>query len=188
MNIFYLDSNVAKCAEYHNDKHVVKMILEYAQLLSTAHRVLDGTVWTEEKYVAGSLPPRYRKAKRWKLFDDSTDSVLYKATHINHPSAVWARQSNNNYNWLYCLFVSLMSEYTYRYGKTHACARLAPYLQRTPKNIPVGYLTQPTPAMPDNVKIAGDSIKSYRNYYINNKAHLASWKKRSTPGWYNANI
>jgi hypothetical protein len=183
MNIFYLDSNVTKCAEYHNDKHVVKMILEYAQLLSTAHRVLDGTEWTEEKYVSGSLPPRYRKAKRWKLFDDSTDSVLYKATHINHPSAVWARQSNNNYNWLYCLFVSLMSEYTYRYGKTHACDRLAPYLQRTPKNIPVGYLTQPTPAMPDEYKVP-DSIKSYRNYYIGAKNKMAKWKNRPIPEWW----
>ncbi len=44
MNIFYLDHDVYKCAEMHNDKHTVKMILEYAQLLSTAHRFLDGTL------------------------------------------------------------------------------------------------------------------------------------------------
>ena len=60
MNVFFLDYSTEKCAEYHNDKHCVKMILEYAQLLSTAHRVLDG--------------------------DDSI-SVVYKATHKNHPSA-----------------------------------------------------------------------------------------------------
>lgn len=42
MNIFYLDPNPTKCARYHADKHCVKMVLEYAQLLSTAHRVLDG--------------------------------------------------------------------------------------------------------------------------------------------------
>ena len=42
MNIFYLDHNVKSCAEQHVDKHVVKMIVEYAQLLSTAHRVIDG--------------------------------------------------------------------------------------------------------------------------------------------------
>ena len=41
MNIFYLDNNQSICAKYHVDKHVVKMILEYAQMLSTAHRVLD---------------------------------------------------------------------------------------------------------------------------------------------------
>ena len=44
--------------------------------------------------------------------------------------------------------------------------------------------TEPTPAMPDEVKIPGDSIASYRNYYINNKSHLANWKKRSIPQWY----
>ena len=42
MNIFYLDSNPTVCAQYHNDRHTVKMIVEYAQLLSTAHRVIDG--------------------------------------------------------------------------------------------------------------------------------------------------
>jgi len=42
MNIFYLDKDPIKSAEMHCDKHVVKMIIEYAQLLSTAHRVLDG--------------------------------------------------------------------------------------------------------------------------------------------------
>jgi hypothetical protein len=44
MNIFYLDHDPKVCAEMHVDKHCVKMILEYAQLLSTAHRVLDGTL------------------------------------------------------------------------------------------------------------------------------------------------
>ena len=43
MNIFYLDSNPKKCAEMHHDKHCSKMLVEYAQLMSTAHRVLDGT-------------------------------------------------------------------------------------------------------------------------------------------------
>ncbi len=37
MNIFYLDDDPKVCATYHCDKHVVKMILESAQLLSTAH-------------------------------------------------------------------------------------------------------------------------------------------------------
>ena len=35
MNIFVLDESINKCAHYHCDKHVVKMILEYAQILST---------------------------------------------------------------------------------------------------------------------------------------------------------
>ena len=176
MNIFYLDHDVTKCAEMHNDKHVVKMILEYAQLLSTAHRVIDGVELT-------GLSESGRKKKFWTL-GDSRDYTLYKATHINHPSAVWVRQSDANYAWLYRLFGALMDEYTYRYDKKHACEKLSDALSYRPKNILKSGFTEPTPAMPDEVKIAGDSIASYRNYYINNKSHLANWKKRPVPNWF----
>ena len=180
MNIFYLDHDVTKCAEMHNDKHVVKMILEYAQLLSTAHRVLDGTL-------IDGYSKTGRKQKRYVL-SGNLDSILYVSTHINHPSAVWVRQSDKNYSWLFEMFESLLEEYTYRYGKKHACEKLVWALEVRPNNIPRGNFTEPTPAMPDDVKIPGDSIKSYRNYYINNKTHLANWKKRTTPEWYIANI
>jgi hypothetical protein len=176
MNIFYLDHDVTKCAEMHNDKHVVKMILEYAQLLSTAHRVLDGTI------VVGHSDTG-RKQSRYVLYD-SRDKLLYASTHINHPSAVWVRQSDKNYSWLFEMFESLLEEYTYRYGKKHACEKLVWALEVRPNNIPRGNFTEPTPAMPDEVKIVGDSIASYRNYYINNKSHLAKWKKRPVPLWY----
>lgn len=39
LNIFALDLDPEKCAQYHNNKHVVKMILEGAQLLSNAHHL-----------------------------------------------------------------------------------------------------------------------------------------------------
>jgi hypothetical protein len=175
MNIFYLHHDVAKCAEMHNDKHTVKMILEYAQLLSTAHRVLDGDI------VIGKSKTG-RKQTRYVLPSD--DSILYSATHINHPSSVWVRQSDKNYDWLFGLFQALMTEYTHRYGKIHATSRLEMHLAKLPKNIPQKPFTEPTPAMPDDVKVPGDSIASYRRYYIQNKPHLASWKKRPVPEWY----
>jgi hypothetical protein len=175
MNIFYLHHDVVKCAEMHNDKHTVKMILEYAQLLSTAHRVLDGDI------VIGKSKTG-RKQTRYVLPSD--DSILYSATHINHPSSVWVRQSDKNYDWLFGLFQALMTEYTHRYGKTHATSRLEMHLAKLPKNIPQKPFTEPTPAMPDDVKVPGDSIASYRRYYIQNKPHLASWKKRPVPEWY----
>ena len=180
MNIFYLSHDPKECAEWHMDRHTTKMILEYAQLLSTAHRVLDGVELS-------GLSATGRKTKFWTL-PDSREHILYKATHIHHPSAVWVRQSDANYAWLYRLFGALMDEYTYRYDKTHACEKLSDALSYRPKNILKSEFTEPIPAMPNEVKIAGDSIKSYRNYYINNKMHLASWKKRSPPGWYNANL
>jgi len=181
MNIFYLHNDPKVCAEMHNDKHCIKMILEYAQLLSTAHRVLDGV---ELEGISASG----RKRKFWTL-GDSRDYTLYKATHINHPSAIWVRKSYENYEWLYTMFIELMKEYTYRYGKNHACEKLIESLYTPPTHIPksIGF-TEPTPAMPDDVKVAGDSIKSYRNYYINNKTHLASWQgkfnSRPVPSWF----
>jgi hypothetical protein len=180
MNIFYLDNDVTKCAEMHNDKHVVKMILEYAQLLSTAHRVLDGTI-------CDGFSDSGRRKKTYTL-SDSRNDILYSATHINHPSAVWVRQSDTNYKWLQSMLATLCKEYTYRYDKVHKCERdgLVEQLARLPDTIPSGHFTEPTPAMPDEVKVAGNSIKSYRNYYINNKTHLASWKKRNKPEWYSA--
>lgn len=183
MNIFYLSHNPVECAKFHVDRHTTKMVLEYAQLLSTAHRVLDGVELI-------GLSDSGRKKKFWTL-GDSRDYTLYKATHINHPSAVWARQSAENYLWLANMLIALCEEYTYRYGKIHKTERdgLAyVLLKNIPHNIGNSGFTQPTPAMPDDVKVSGDSIKSYRNYYINNKAHLANWKKRQVPEWFNAYI
>jgi hypothetical protein len=184
MNIFYLDHNPATCAKMHNDKHCIKMILEYAQLLSTAHRVLDGHLSTR-------LSESGRKQQYYPL-KDSRDGILYSATHINHPSAIWVRQSEQNYMWLAELLEELCGEYTYRYGKIHKVesSRLMSILKNCfPKNIPQGAFTEPTPAMPDEVKVKGSSIQSYHNYYYHNKKHLWSWKgkinSREMPKWLN---
>ena len=157
------------------------MILEYAQLLSTAHRILDGTIST-------GLTKTGRKKTVYALADQR-DSILYSATHVNHPSATWVRQSDRNYVWLQNLLESLCLEYTYRYGKIHKVqsSGLTGALQKLPTNIPQKPFTEPTPAMPDDVKIVGNSLASYRNYYIKNKTHLANWKKRPIPEWYHDN-
>lgn len=181
MNIFYLDRDVDTCAEMHNDKHVVKMILEYAQLLSTAHRVLDGTL-------IDRLSASGRKQKAYVLADNR-ESALYSATHINHPSAIWVRKTHQNYIWLTELLEELCYEYTYRYEKTHKVERdglLKVLRTNLPANIPIGPFTAPTPAMPDDVKVPGNSLASYRNYYNKNKTHLADWKKRPVPQWFQA--
>ena len=180
MNIFYLDKDIKKCAEMHVDKHVVKMILEYAQLLSTAHRVLDGTI-------SVGVSSTGRK-KTTYIIEDYRDSILYSATHINHPSAIWVRQSEVNYRTLFNLFCALLEEYTYRYGKTHACTRLMSALSSPPKNIEYKPFTEPTPAMPDQYKVKNDSVKSYRNYYIHDKNRFAKWKNRSVPEWFSEGV
>jgi hypothetical protein len=187
MNIFYLHNDPVICAEMHNDKHCIKMILEYAQLLSTAHRFLDGVQSIGLSY-SGRKQTRY-------VLSDSREPILYSATHINHPSAIWVRQSRDNYAWLWSLLNALCKEYTYRYGKIHKVERegLLLELWYIPAKIAEHpTFTEPTPAMPDEVKVAGNSMASYRNYYINNKKHLASWQgkinSRNVPGWYNAQL
>jgi hypothetical protein len=181
MNIFYLNNAPKICAQMHVDKHCVKMILESAQLLSTAHRVLDGV---ETIAVINN-----RKVRKWELPDDR-QSILYSATHINHPSAVWVRQSAANYTWLYNLFVELCNEYTYRYGKVHKCQREIIFLQlaRIPQNIPDKPFTEPTPAMPEQYRVAGDAIQSYHNYYNGEKTRMFAWKNRNVPEFINKNI
>ena len=182
MNIFYLDKNPQRCAQMHVDKHCVKMILEYAQLLSTAHRVLDGVLTT-------GLSQSGRKQQRY-ILSDERQQMLYSATHINHPSAVWVRQSTANYMWLAELLEECCREYSYRYGKIHKVesSGLMQILKNVfPINISDKPFTEPTPAMPDECKVPGDSIQSYHNYYWSNKKHLWSWKgkinSRERPRW-----
>ena len=165
----------------HNSKHTVKMILEYAQLLSTAHRVIDGTI------IEGTSPSGRKRTTY--ILPDTREDVLYSATHINHPSAIWVRQSASNYRWLFMLFCELLDEYTYRYGKHHKCEGLIGHLAMLPKNISTLYqFTEPTPAMPVEYIVKNDSIASYRNYYLQAKTHLANWKgkvnNREVPLWY----
>jgi hypothetical protein len=175
MNRFVLDTNPVIAAQYHCDKHVVKMILEEAQMLSTAHRILDG-VETVGESKSG------RAAKRWTLNDEREDH-LYKATHVNHPCTQWVMESNNNYNWAVCLFMALLKEYTNRYGKAHKCEGMLELLLQPPRNIRVGYLTQFPQAMPDECKHE-NPVDGYRDYYINHKARFAKWTNRSVPEWF----
>lgn len=178
MNIFALDEITPLAAQYHCDKHLIKMILETAQLLSTAHRILDGKMVVSKTKTG-------RNVKRWKLSDDRED-ILYSATHINHPSAVWCRQNYAQYVWLWNLMHNLCKEYTRCFGKVHKCESigLLSKLAIGPINIKNSEsFTYPTPAMPDYCKITGDVIQSYRNYYLKEKSRMFSWTNRSIPLW-----
>lgn len=185
MNIFYLDEDAKRCAVCHMNKHVVKMILEYSQLLSTAHRVLDGEQQIIKKeYIPELGLKRRRNMKIWKL-NDERDQHLYRATHINHPSAIWVRESVDHYDWLLDLLSSLHEEYTFRYEKFHKSLELLSSFIVEPDNIPLDKGFKPPPqAMPDQYKMS-DTVRAYRNYYCNGKSHLAKWKNRQPPSWFN---
>jgi hypothetical protein len=179
MNIFYLDDNPATAAHYHCDKHVVKMILESAQLLSTAHRVLDGEMGQQ-------LSKNNRKIKIWTL-PDWREDVLYKTAHYNHPCAIWVRKSIENYKWLYNLLTALCAEYRTRYGKVHATeTKLLEDLSYPPDNIPKVPFTEPPQAMDlyPQCKVPGNVVQAYRNYYKEIKSEIAEWRYTEKPYWY----
>ena len=160
MNIFYLDKDPVIAAQMSCDKHCIKMILESAQMLSTAHRVLDG--------------------------DEYADNVgLYKMAHKNHPSTIWVRSSSANYDWLWKHMRALMREYTHRYGKIHATERLNEPLAKIPTNINFGNLyVDPPQCMPEECK-GEDTVLAYQKYYIIEKSKIATWNKtRSAPKWW----
>ena len=161
MNICYLDKCPDKAARLQYNKHVVKMILESAQMLCTAHHCY-GDKWQRE-------------------------NVPYKQAHLNHPSTVWARQSRSTYMWLYNHMMALGLEYTKRYGKQHlTIAKLGDVLRHPPKNAHFNKIgTDATPAMPDECKIPGDVVGSYRKYYVMKKQRFATWKYPATiPEWW----
>lgn len=164
MNIFVLDYDPRKCAQMHCDKHVVKMILETAQLLCGVH------------HMAPQVPHKYRT---------SSDQVPYKLSHKNHPCAIWARECYENYVWLCDLGIFLCEEYTYRYGKRHKSQDVIEWcMTNKPNLIDNGDLTDFRLAMPDECKVPGKATESYRKYYIMYKKDFAKWTTRDVPSWF----
>ena len=185
MNIFILNENPVIAAQEQCDKHVVKMILESAQMLSTCHRMLDGSE-TRKPSKSGKTMSKY-----WVLPDNNKESVMYKAVHMNHPCTVWTRESHENYNWHYEHFVALCEEYTYRYGRVHATdAKLRTMLKELPTNIPMIDQTQFKLAMEHEPQCKLPCpIESYQRYYETKQVNFKmAWTKRQQPEWFNAYV
>jgi hypothetical protein len=172
MNIFFLDHDIKKAAEYHVDKHVVKMRLELAQLACTAHHML------------GTNPAL----------------IPYKKTHHNHPSALWVRESLSNYQYIIALGIALCDELKFRNNtQFQKLYGVFEWLKENEPNLEDKGLTRPKLAinwdlLPINEKpqdfIHEQSdfdwaIENYREYYKHGKQHLFSWKNREIPYWIN---
>ena len=157
MNIFVLHQNPVMAARYQCDKHVVKMVLESAQMLSTCVRSLSA--------------------------DAPQD--IYKSAHFNHPCSVWVRTSKENFLWLYEHAKALAEQYTLRYGKKHKSESVIDlcYSYSDKLIFPTSGLTEFAMAMPDQYK-SNDVVRSYRDYYINEKARFAVWSKTEKPPWF----
>ena len=151
MNIFYLHECPDKAARLQYNKHVVKMILESAQMLCTAHHCYG------DKYQVENVP--------------------YKQAHLNHPSTIWARRSKATYMWLFKHMMGLGYEYWLRYGKQHlSISKCSMFLSKPPVHIQGEEFVQPPQAMPDEYKDPC-SIQAYWNYYIGEKHVVVNLNK-----------
>ena len=160
MNIFYVDKDPANAAMCLQDKLVVKMPLESAQMLSTAHRLLSGDDYCDER-------------------------GIYLKAYMNHPCTIWARETSQNYLWLYYHFYFLCREYETRYDRQHlSFTKLNDALSQLPLNIPDAGLTTMPQAMPDEYK-NNDPVQAYRDYVVNEKTY-AQWNKIPSrqPEWW----
>ena len=175
MNIFILDLDVKKSAQYHVDKHVVKMILETAQLLCGVHHMT--------LQVTPQVDPLSNPLSNRLSTDQATAQVPYKLSHKNHPCSIWARESMSNYLYLCEIGLALCDEYTYRYGKRHKSQDVIEWCIMNKPNISDKGFTEPAKAMPEEYKV-DDVVESYRNYYRGAKKDFATWKMRSVPEWF----
>lgn len=156
------------------------MILESAQLLCTAHRVLDGVK------TSLNVPGKLRSVSRYVLPYPALETALYTATHVQHPCAIWVRESKANYMWLYELMLCLNAEFVRRYNKREdhlTIRKLKELLKNPPQNIPDGEFSNPPACMPEQFKVA-DTVLSYRNYYNGAKADISKWTNTPIPRWF----
>lgn len=179
MNIFVLDNDPVVAAQMVCDKHVGKMIVESAQMLSTVHRMLDGT-------------PERRRSKSGKTmqqyysFGDERDNLYYLAVHKFHPCTTWTADSLTNYKWHYEHFRGLAEEFEYRRKKQHVTwQKLGDMLSTPPKNISDKGLTPFAQAMSHYPECRNENaVQAYRNYYHAAKP-FAKWNwGRPAPSWW----
>ena len=182
MNIFVLDENPSIAAKAHCDKHVVKMIVESAQMLSTAHRMLDGNECRRPSK-SGKTMSRY-----WTLPDDR-ETHMYRAVHMHHPCTKWTMETSGNYDWHFMLYMALCNEYQVRYGKIHKTdSCLSEALCELPHHIKAAPRTQWAMAMKANPECMdpSDAVKSYRDFYKTKRTRFnMAWTNRPTPNWFN---
>ena len=154
MNVFFLSHDPHEAAQMMHDKHVVKMILETAQILSAvAHR---------HGFWSGGY---------------------YAPTHQNHPCTLWAGDSEANASWLVDHGYALLNEYTHRYGKAHASGSVIDkfYMEYVNQVFPNTQWTPPAQAMPEQYRVPGNAVQAYRNYYLGEKITQSRWTRRPVP-------
>lgn len=171
MNIFVLDKNPYIAARDLCDKHIIKMIVESAQMLANC--------FTLERLAADDCP---------RNFNGNPRSHGYR----NHPCTRWAMESSANMDWLIKNAIGMCEEKVKRYGGGHFSESFIRWcdLNRNDSIVPLGKLTDFAIAIsPTSLcrEVEGfddlSAVEKYRLYYIYDKAKFATWRT-SPPAWY----
>lgn len=156
MNIFYLSQCAYTSAEWMHEKHTVKMVLESAQILSTAVQM--------------------------NIME--TDNRLFKCAHIYHPSVKWVSESIWHYEWLMRHYQALSAKYARVFNRDHiAYTRLISYLREYYDLFPDNGFRHPPLCMPDKYKVHDSAEACYRAYYIGEKLRNRCYYKFPEPFW-----
>lgn len=154
MNIFVVDQDTMTCAKALDDLRLNKMIIETAQLLSTAmHEV------------------------------GYTGNDIYKSTHRNHPCAVWVRASSENYKWTLLYMSDLVEERQNRTGKNHKSYQIFNTLCGGAKMMPQGPLAPFVNCSAFKDDLIFEAYKMTLRMKWNADKRPPKWTNTSKPSW-----
>mmetsp|Transcript_28037 Transcript_28037/g.45124 ORF Transcript_28037/g.45124 Transcript_28037/m.45124 type:complete len:262 (-) Transcript_28037:144-929(-) len=178
MNIFFLSMSPKQAARWHANIHVVKMIVETAQLLCNVHH----------RQREHCLPPYVNKSR-----------IPYKESAAGHRklgSMIWVAESLGNYRWAVQLGLELCIEYNKGRGRAagktskHKTQKVLEWLR---DHEPSFLRSKRTPvkakhlAMPPRFKKAASSVQAYRDYYYSKRRKMKmEWPSGRTPVWWEA--
>ena len=164
VNIFILDRQPDIAAQYYNDFHVRKIILESVEMMGYA-------------YTPGTFSP--------------LPNLHEHRRHFNHPMSLFVRRSKQNFDWTLQHAQALCREFTFRnkIGKIHAYQSKIDWIAA---NLPLENLSNSGLTdwprcfgqVKETVGETNDIVYDYRRYYVIGKRHLAKWTKRETPFWW----
>lgn len=183
MNIFVLDRDPIKAAEYHCDRHCCKMIIEHTQMLAAAYYHTIGISRkkeiSEKQQLVDSLFEGFPRKR-----PDGSDHP-YGISHYNHPCTIWTRESIENWNWLHECTVELCNQFKLRWsGKEHSIKAILDWMLIKKPNLQSKGLTKFATAMNESF-ISQCPIESYRKYYEYKDSVMdVRWKNGNIPFWY----
>lgn len=183
MNIFFLSMSPEEAARWHANIHVVKMIVETAQLLCNVHH-------RAAEKASHCLPPYTRKAR-----------IPYKDSRSGHRklgSMIWVAESLGNYRWGVRLGLALCREYNKGRGRAEGRReqhRTQAVLEWLRDHEPRFQRTKRTPvraqhlAMPDKFKKAPSAVDAYRDYYFSKRRTMPmAWPEGRVPEWWETRL